>query len=146
MRVEMLRQFTLARLARVDVEATVKTAALAFSNRHIGLLVVCKSNGEATGVVSKSDLVRHLARTGAADEPVADLMSHPIISCDPNDDLYFTWQTMTERGIQNMPVLTAQKYSPLGILDVRDALKVLLEQEEYQETLLTNYIAGVGYQ
>ena len=45
-----------------------------------------------------------------------------------------------------MPVLTAEQYSPLGILDVRDALKVLLEQEEYQETLLTNYIAGVGYQ
>ena len=89
MRVETLHRLTLARLVRVDVEATVKTAALAFSNRHIGLLVVCKSNGEATGVVSKSDLVRHLTRTGAADDPVANLMSYPIISCDPNDDSLF---------------------------------------------------------
>ena len=35
---------------------------------------------------------------------------------------------------------------PLGVLDIRDALMVLFEQEEQQERLLINYIAGVGYQ
>ena len=44
-----------------------------------------------------------------------------------------------------MPVLSAD-LKPLGVLDVRDALKALLAQEEYQERLLANYIAGIGYQ
>jgi hypothetical protein len=34
----------------------------------------------------------------------------------------------------------------LGVLDIRDAFEVLFEQEEYQEGLLVNYVAGVGYQ
>ena len=63
----------------------------------------------------------------------------------PEDDLYATWQRMAAQSLQNMPVLSAAS-TPLGVLDVRDALKVLFEQEEYQEQLLINYVAGVGYQ
>jgi hypothetical protein len=44
-----------------------------------------------------------------------------------------------------MPVLGTDS-KPLGVLDIRDALKVLFEQEEYQEQMLFNYVAGVGYQ
>jgi hypothetical protein len=47
--------------------------------------------------------------------------------------------------LQNMPVLGTDSKS-LGVLDIRDALKVLFEQEEYQEQMLFNYVAGVGYQ
>jgi hypothetical protein len=32
------------------------------------------------------------------------------------------------------------------VLDIRDAMKALFEQEENQERLLANYIAGIGYQ
>jgi hypothetical protein len=52
---------------------------------------------------------------------------------------------MTAQSLQNMPVLSTAS-TPLDVLDVRDALKVLFEQEEYQEQLLINYVAGVGYQ
>jgi hypothetical protein len=52
---------------------------------------------------------------------------------------------MAARNLQNIPVLSADS-KPLGALDIRDALKVLFEQEEYQEQLLSNYVAGVGYQ
>jgi hypothetical protein len=34
----------------------------------------------------------------------------------------------------------------IGILDIRDAMKALYEQEELQEQLLANYVAGIGYQ
>ncbi len=44
-----------------------------------------------------------------------------------------------------MPVLGPTAI-PLGILDIRDAMKALFEQEERQEQLLADYIAGVGYQ
>ena len=52
---------------------------------------------------------------------------------------------MGAQNLQNMPVLSADS-RPLGVLDIRDALKILFEQEEYQEHLLFNYVAGVGYQ
>ncbi len=145
MRVDTLHSMTLGRLAVVGVDATLRNAALALSAPHIGLLVVCDKNGSAAGVVTKSDIVRHLAERGSPDASVAALMSLNIVSCRPADDLYAAWQTMAARSLQNLPVLGTDSKA-LGVLDIRDALKMLFEQEQYQERLLVNYVAGVGYQ
>jgi predicted transcriptional regulator len=102
-----------------------------------------KQNGD--GIVSKSDIVRHLTHAGVADALVANLMSRNIVCCGPENDLHDTWQRMAAQRLQNMPVLDSDS-RPLGVLDLRDALKALFEQEEYQERLLSNYVAGLGYQ
>lgn len=145
MRIESLASTTAARLVVVRPDATVRIAAAALSRPGIGLVVICDEAGTAQGVVSKSDLVRHVADVGVADAPVVNCMSRPIAACAPGDDLYATWQWMQMRGRQNIPVLGADSV-PLGILDIRDALRTLFQQEEYEEQLLSNYIAGVGYQ
>jgi predicted transcriptional regulator len=129
----------------IAIEATLRTAASAFSNPRIGLLVVCDGNGRTADVVSKSDIVRHLRDVGVTDAPVANLMVRNIVSCRPEADLYATWQEMVAQNLQNMPVLGADSM-PVGVLDIRDALKALFEQEEYEEQLLINYVSGVGYQ
>ncbi|TJW72072.1 MAG: CBS domain-containing protein, partial [Mesorhizobium sp.] len=72
------------------------------------------------------------------------LMSRSIVSCSPQDDVHEVWQIMTALNLQNIPVI-ADGARPLGILDVRDAMKALFEQEEMQERMLFNYVAGVGY-
>jgi CBS domain-containing protein len=128
----------------INVHDTLRTAALCLSRPGVGLILVCRENGEAGGVLTKSDLVRHLTRAGAADEPVAPLMSRPIVSCGPTDDVYSVWQTMTARKLQNVPVLGVDS-KPLGVLDIRSAMQALLEHEQFQEQILVDYIAGVGY-
>lgn len=145
MRLDKLRHVTVARLAVVSDHATLRTAATALSDPHIGLVVVCGQSGAVVGVVSKSDLIRHLTLGGTAEASVAVRMSRDVVSCRPEDDLYATWKIMAGRSLQNIPVLGADA-KPLGVLDIRDAMKVLFEQEEYQERLLSNYIAGIGYQ
>ena len=145
MRIETLRTKIEARLAVISLDTSLRGAAVALSSPHIGLLVVCDENRTAAGVVSKSDIVRHLTDVGVTEGPVANLMSRNIVSCGPEDDLYAAWQEMGERDLQNMPVLNTDS-KPIGVLDIRDALKALFEQEEYQERLLLNYVAGVGYQ
>jgi predicted transcriptional regulator len=145
MQIETLRALTSSRLMVITMDATLGAATLALSNRHIGLLIVCDENGRTTGVVSKSDIIRHLGDVGVTDAPIGNLMTRNIISCRPEDDLHGTWQRMAAQSLQNMPVLNAAS-TPLGVLDIRDALKVLFEQEEYQERLLLNYVSGVGYQ
>jgi CBS domain-containing protein len=115
------------------------------SRPGIGLLVVCDKDGQTAGVVSKSDLVNLLTRQEPMDATAAAVMSQAIVSCGPTDDVYAVWQTMVAKNIQNLPVLGADS-KPLGVLDIRDAIKALLEQEEYQEHLLANYVAGIGYQ
>ena len=145
MRIEQLNAMTSARLMVIGVRASLRAAALSLSKPEIGLVVVCRGNGEAAGVLSKSDLVRHLADPAPPEATVAALMSSPIVSCGPDDDVHSVWQIMAAQGLQNVPVL-GDDGKPLGVLDIRDAMKALFEQEELQERLLANYIAGVGYQ
>jgi CBS domain-containing protein len=122
----------------------VQVAALSLSRPGIGLVVVCNANGAAEGVLSKSDLVRHLVSSASSVPPVSTLMSTSIVSCTPQDDLHEVWQTMAANSLQNMPVVDLGA-RPVGILDIRDAMKVLFEREEIQEQILSNYVAGVGY-
>jgi len=143
MRIEKLYPMTSARLMLIDIGATLQAAAATLSSPGIGLAVVSAEGGRAAGVLSKSDLVRHLTdREQSA--TVETLMSRNIISCSPADDLQAAWQVMVENRLQNMPILGSDA-KPLGVLDIRDALKVLFEQEQLQEHMLANYIAGIGY-
>jgi CBS domain-containing protein len=143
MRIDSFRATTTCRLRTIAVGATVRTAATALSD-DAGLVIVCDHGGEAVGVISKSDLVRHLARAGTPEAAAADLMTRAFVSCRPEDEIRLIWQAMTVRALQNLPVLGAES-RPLGILDIRDAMRVILENEEFEEQALVNYIAGVGY-
>ena len=142
--IDRLGSTTSARLVAITAAETIQAAAIAFSDPNIGLLVICDEAGRAVGVLSKSDLVRHLADAGPAGAPLAPAMTRNIVHCAPEDDLYAAWQNMSARRLQNMPVLSADS-KPLGVLDIRDALQALLEQEQYQEQLLVDYVSGVGY-
>jgi CBS domain-containing protein len=143
MRLDKLYPMTSARLIVIGVGATLQAAARALSNSGIGLAVVSDSDGRAAGVLSKSDLIRHL--TDQQDKAtITTLMSRKIVACSPEDELQTAWQIMLDNRLQNMPVLGSDA-KPLGVLDARDALKVLFEQEQLQEHTLANYIAGIGY-
>ena len=144
MLIDKLHALTSPRLAVINVNATVQAAALSLSRPGIGLVVVCNGNGGAEGVLSKSDLVRHLVRPASSVPPVSALMSRQVVSCTPEDDLHEVWQTMAAINLQNMPVVDIGA-RPIGILDIRDAMKVLFEREEIQEQILSDYVAGVGY-
>lgn len=144
MLVHTLRPLTSTRLAVVDQMATVRTAALALTKPGIGLVVVCNGAGNAEGVLSKSDLIRHLTSADPSVPPAGALMTRAMVSCAPGDDLHDVWQTMAARNLQNIPVLDAGA-RPLGILDIRDAMSALFRQEEQLERMLSNYVTGVGY-
>lgn len=145
MLVGQLNPMTSIRLTVVDADAPLHEAAVSFLKPGIGLVVACQGNGKVVGVLSKSDLVRHMATAHTALASVSALMSSPFFSCTPNDDLHSIWEAMSARGFQNAPVLGAGA-KPIGVLDIRDAMKALFEQEELQEKFLANYIAGIGYQ
>jgi CBS domain-containing protein len=144
MQIGHLNRVTSSRLRVIGADVTAQAAALALTEPNIGLVVVCHDGGEAVGVLSKSDLVRHLALSGSAGETAATLMTRRVVSCRPDDDVHAVWQTMTAQTLQNVPVIDAD-FRPLGILDIRDAMNALLEQDEVEEQLLANYIAGIGY-
>lgn len=71
MQIEQLNSMTKARLMVLDANAAVQVAALSLSKPGIGLVVVCDDNGAAAGVLSKSDLIRHLTGAGSPTPPAS---------------------------------------------------------------------------
>ena len=67
----------------------------------------------------------------------------PIL-CHPSDPLRDVWAVMKERSVKNIPVIS-QDSQPIGVLNARDVLEVLMEETEYEEALLRDYVMSVGY-
>lgn len=144
MRIEDLNSMTVDRLMVIDLHSTLQAAARALSAPKMGLAIVSDAHGSAVGVLSKSDIIRHIGMECAASVSAKDLMSRDMIACQPNDDLQAVWHTMAKNSLQNMPVLGTQS-EPLGVLAFDDATKALYEQEALEEQILIGYIAGIGY-
>lgn len=135
------------RLAVLRQEARFSEAAKILVNPNTPLIVVCDSEGIAVGVVSRTDIIKALSRAAAVPVKIdtGALMSHPIISCHVDQSLQRLWETMNARSLRCIPVLD-DSGRPQGVVHARDLARALLEEVNEEETLLRDYVLGVGYQ
>ena len=108
-------------------ETLVPAAAQRLKDYKIGLLVVCKGEGEVVGVLSERDLVGAVADGGEqiSGMKVDALMTRDPITCDMDDSPYGILHTMNREGFRHMPVLKDGKLK--GLVSSRDVLKHLFE-------------------
>ena len=134
------------RLAMVADDAPLIDAAKCLLDPAIGLVVVRRSDGTLAGVVTKTDVVRQIGhcRGSACTTAASIVMTTTVTLCHPGDWLHDVWSIMKERGLKNIPVVD-QDSRPIGVLNARDALEMLLKEAEHDETLLRDYVMCVGY-
>jgi CBS domain-containing protein len=135
-----------ARLSTISRDAPFLAAARIFGTGKTRMLVVCDGEGQAVGVLTRTDAMRHVGdNANPLIACVAELMTSKLTIARLADDLLDTWQMMTRLRLNHLPILDAEG-RPIGILTTDDALKALLETERYEEHLLADYVAGIGYQ
>ena len=135
------------RLAVVSVEASLVDAARILANRDTPLVVVCDSGGFAVGVISSSHILNALA-TGGVDAlglNAGAIMTKPLLSCHVDDYLQQVWAVMNSRTLPCAPILDDDGRAQ-GILHARDVAIALIDEVNYDEVLLRDYVMGVGYQ
>lgn len=127
-------------------DAPLMAAARLLDGRHINLVVVCGDAGRMVGVVTKTDIVRQMGRCNGSSYTTAAavMMSRDVTYCQSSDTLHHVWSIMKEHGLFHIPIVT-EDLVPLGVINARDALLVLLEGSEYEEALLRDYVIGIGY-
>jgi CBS domain-containing protein len=127
----------------VAIPPTETVAALAarLTERRIGAVVVCGTDGRIAGIVSERDVVQALARHGAAalDGRVAELMVTDVETCEPDDTLEHVMQVMTSRRIRHLPVM--QRGRMAGIVSIGDVVKYLIAETRHEAEALRQYIA-----
>jgi len=143
--VEQLLPAARARLVTIAADATLLEAARLL-RADTDLVAVCGDAGTAVGVITKTDVVARISECqGAACTTSAALvMSVDVLQCTASDLVQDVWTKMTARDLKNILVADADG-RPIGVLNARDALGVLLREVEYEESLLRDYVLGVGY-
>jgi CBS domain-containing protein len=111
------------------------------------LVTVCGTEGFLAGVITKGDVVNQISHClGASCTTAASLvMTRDVVACRPGDWLNEVWTKMKEHGLKNVPV-TDRDCRPVGVLNARDVLQMLLKEVENEESLLRDYVMCVGYQ
>jgi CBS domain-containing protein len=145
--VERMLPTALKRLVTIGCDAPLIDAAILLGGVRTDLVVVCDSVKMLTGVITRLDVVRQISHCQGSSCAIAvsTVMTRPVILCRPSDRLHDIWTVMKERGLKNIPVV-GQDSRPIGVLNARDALEVLLEDAEYEDQLLRDYVMCVGYQ
>ncbi len=134
------------RLITIGADAPLITAATLLRDLDADLVVVSDADGALAGVITKTDIVRQISHCQGAGcmAAASAVMTQAVIYCRPDNLLHEIWLIMKERHLKNVPILDRDS-RPIGVLNARDALEALLEELEYEEVLLREYVMCVGY-
>lgn len=105
----------------VAPHATVAQALQTMIDRDIGAVVVVDEDS-VVGVFTERDTTRHLLDdTDLLAREVGEVMSTPVTTVSPSDEVVFIFRLMTERGIRRLPVVDGGLL--VGIVTERDLLR-----------------------
>ena len=146
MLVEQMLPLATGRLYTIDDGAPLMNAAALLAEIDTDLVVVRDGGAQLVGVITKTDIVRQIGGCSGAGctTPAASVMTRSVVVCRPDDRLQDVWSVMKDRRLKNIPVVD-RYLRPLGVLNARDTLEVLLEEVEYEEVLLRDYVMCIGY-
>jgi CBS domain-containing protein len=121
---------------KIRPDDQVATAVQVLARHRIGALAVEDEWQRLVGIFSERDLVNALARQGpdALNLQVRELMSSPVITCQPGDRIDAMLAMMTGNKIRHLPVVEAGEL--IGIVSIGDLIKERLDAKELEAAVL----------
>ncbi|MBI3208581.1 MAG: CBS domain-containing protein [Candidatus Solibacter usitatus] len=121
--------------------ASVYSAVELMALRSAGALLVME--GETiTGIVSERDYARKVILLGKSsrETPIRDIMTSPVYTVTPSDNIADVMRLMTERRIRHVPVVENEYV--VGVVSIGDLVKWIVTEQEQTIEELHSYIAG----
>jgi CBS domain-containing protein len=125
----------------VGSQERVSDAVAMFAEKRIGAVPVI-DDGRVVGIFSERDVVYSIAKVGAAalDAKIADVMTAPAMTVDPDTAVMSGLSLMTRRRIRHLPVV--QDGSVVGFISIGDLVKYRIDRIEAEAASLRDYIAS----
>ncbi len=116
------------RVVTVSPSEKVSEALALMADRDIGSLVVTEKDAPV-GIVTERDIVRRLVRRLAKETSfdkveVGSVMTHPLITAQPETPSWEAFRTMLVKRIRRLPILENGKL--VGIVTERDLFRWVL--------------------
>lgn len=130
-----------AEIHSISPDRSISEAATQLTECRIGSVVVLK--GQAlVGILSERDIVRAIARRGAAclDEPVSALMTKDVVTCKRDQTISIVMEMMSNGRFRHVPVVDAG--AVVGVISIGDVVKHRLDETQEEVRQLAAYVAG----
>jgi CBS domain-containing protein len=126
----------------VTPDTRIRALLAVLAEHGIGAAVVSRDGASVDGIVSERDIVRALARRGAAvmSEPVTAIYTAEVHTVTPQTPLEDVMRLMTEHRVRHAPVVVGGRLH--GIVSIGDVVKNRIDELETERTALTDYITG----
>ena len=105
----------------VDSSVTATDAAKMMEDTGVGSIVVLDNNLPVGIVTDRDFAIKITAHSYPIDTPVRRIMSSPLISIDPDSDLWVASDLMSTRNVKKLPVIDDDKV--VGMLTSSDLVK-----------------------
>jgi CBS domain-containing protein len=141
MNVEHILQAKGRDVLTIGPDRTLAEAAKALTERRIGAVLVAGSDQSVLGILSERDIVRAVARGGAAalEAPVSQHMTGKVVSCTRHTTINELMEVMTDRKFRHMPVIENGRLC--GIISIGDVVKNRVAEIEAETQAMREYIA-----
>ncbi len=108
-------------IVSVDSSVTATNAAKMMEDTGVGSIVVLENNIPVGIITDRDFAIKITAHSYPLDTPVKRIMSSPLISIDPNSDLWVASDLMSTRNVKKLPVIDDDKV--VGIITSSDLVK-----------------------
>ena len=126
----------------VTPDTRVRHLVAVLAEHRIGAVVISRDGAAVEGIASERDIVRALARRGAAvmSEPVTGIGTAQVHTVTPQTPVEEVMRMMTQRRVRHVPVVADGRLQ--WIVSIGDVVKIRIGELETERAALTHYITG----
>lgn len=123
-----------------EPDRTLHAASQLLAEYRIGAVVITGAGGTVAGILSERDIVRAVAKLGAAamDERVADHMTRKVVTCTAASPVNSVMEMMSAGKFRHVPVVVDGRLD--GMISIGDVVKHRLAELESESQALRDYI------
>jgi CBS domain-containing protein len=124
----------------IGPDQTVLDAVAILMQHRIGALLVRDGAGTVSGIISERDVLRECLHRSADLGRIAvrEVMTRDLVVCVPDDDVDYAMGIVTKNRVRHLPIMDDDGVA--GIISIGDLVKAGLEEAEYENRYLKEYI------
>jgi CBS domain-containing protein len=111
-------------------------------NQRIGVVLVLDSEGKLSGILSERDIIRasYQHPDSYLNSPAKEFMTMNVLIAEPEDNIDYAENIMTNNHCRHLPVIKDQKL--VGLISIGDIVKAQLTESREENKYMKDYISG----